>query len=41
MISETDPASKSAQAIDHLASTLTGRAVEPQEKSFFKKLLGK
>ncbi|WP_290497968.1 AAA family ATPase [Hyphomonas sp. UBA4494] len=41
MISETDPASKSAQAIDHLASTLTGRAVEPQEKSFLKKLLGK
>ena len=32
---------KSAQAIDHLASTLTGRAVEPQEKSFLKKLLGK
>ena len=41
MISETDPASKSAQAIDHLASTLTGRVVEPQEKSFLKKLLGK
>jgi pilus assembly protein CpaE len=41
MISETDPASKSAQAIDHLASTLTGRAVVPQEKSFLKKLLGK
>jgi pilus assembly protein CpaE len=41
MISETDPASKSSQAIDHLASSLTGRAVEPQEKSFLKKLLGK
>ncbi|KCZ62333.1 hypothetical protein L53_11770 [Hyphomonas sp. L-53-1-40] len=41
MISETDPASKSAQAIDHLASTLTGRAVVLQEKSFLKKLLGK
>lgn len=41
MISETDAASKSAQAIDHLASTLTGRIVQQQEKSFLKKLLGK
>lgn len=41
MISETDAASKSSQAVDHLASLLTGRAVEPQEKSFLKKLLGK
>ena len=41
MISETAPESKSSQAIDHLASTLSGRAVVPQEKSFLKKLLGK
>ncbi|MDX1291950.1 MAG: AAA family ATPase [Hyphomonas sp.] len=41
MISETDATSKSSQAVDHLASLLTGRAVEPQEKSFLKKLLGK
>jgi len=41
MISETSPESKPSQAIDHLASTLSGRAVVPQEKSFLKKLLGK
>ncbi|WP_375208708.1 CpaE family protein [Hyphomonas jannaschiana] len=41
MISETDAASRSAQAIDHMASLLTGRAVAAQQKSFFKKLLGK
>nr|WP_321442261.1 AAA family ATPase [uncultured Hyphomonas sp.] len=41
MISETDAASRSAQAIDHMASLLTGRAVAGQQKSFFKKLLGK
>lgn len=41
MISETDATSKSSQAIDHLASTLTGRTIVPQEKSFLKKLLGK
>lgn len=41
MISETDAASRSSQAIDHMASLLTGRAVEVQQKSFFKKLLGK
>ena len=41
MISETDGASRSAQAIDHMASLLTGRAVAGQQKSFFKKLLGK
>lgn len=41
MISETDPTSRSSQAIDHLASLLTGRSVEMQQKSFIKKLLGK
>tara|TARA_R110002051_G_scaffold109482_1_gene182118 strand:- start:1854 stop:3257 length:1404 start_codon:yes stop_codon:yes gene_type:complete len=41
MISETDGASRSAQAIDHMASLLTGRAVAGQQKSFIKKLLGK
>ena len=41
MISEADPASRSSQAIDHLASLLTGRTVEVQQKSFIKKLLGK
>ena len=41
MISETDAASRSSLAIDHLASVLTGRAVKVPEKSFMKKLLGK
>lgn len=41
MISETDAVAKSSQAIDHLASVLSGRSVQPQEKSFLKKLLGK
>lgn len=41
MISETDPAAKSSQAIDHLASLLTGRSVAPAQKSLIKKLLGK
>ncbi|KCZ49949.1 MULTISPECIES: AAA family ATPase [unclassified Hyphomonas] len=41
MISETDGASRSAQAIDHMASLLTGRSVAAQQKSIFKKLLGK
>ena len=41
MISETDPTSRSSQALDHLASLLTGRDVAVQEKSFIKKLLGK
>ena len=41
MISETDPTSRSSQAIDHLASLLTGRAVAVQQKSLFKKLMGK
>nr|WP_321359751.1 AAA family ATPase [uncultured Hyphomonas sp.] len=41
MISEADAASRSAQAIDHMASLLTGRSVVEQQKSFIKKLLGK
>jgi pilus assembly protein CpaE len=41
MISETDSTSRSAQAIDHMASLLTGRSVAAQQKSIFKKLLGK
>lgn len=41
MISETSPAAKSSLAIDQLASLLTGRAIQAQEKSFIKKLLGK
>ncbi|MEZ5984924.1 MAG: AAA family ATPase [Hyphomonas sp.] len=41
MISETDATARSSQAIDHLASLLTGRSVELQQKSFIKKLLGK
>ena len=41
MISETDVAAKSSQAIDHLASVLTGRTVEQTQKSFIQKLLGK
>lgn len=41
MISETSPASKSSTAIDQLASLLTGRSVQVEEKSFIKKLLGK
>jgi pilus assembly protein CpaE len=41
MISETDAASRSSLAIDHLASVLTGRTVRQPEKSFIKKLLRK
>lgn len=41
MISETSPLAKSSVAIDQLASMLTGRAIQVQEKSFLKKLLGK
>lgn len=41
MLSETDPASKSSMALDHLASLLTGKTVQQPEKSFLKKLLGK
>lgn len=42
MIAETDGASKSSMAIDHLAGVLTGRTVQVQEKkSIFAKLLSK
>lgn len=41
MISETGPGSKPAIAIDQLASTLSGRAVQKAEKSLLMKLLGK
>lgn len=41
MISETGAGSKPALAIDQLASTLSGRALQKVEKSFIKKLLGK
>jgi len=41
MISETSPSAKSSVAIDQLASLLTGRAIQLEEKSFIKKLLGK
>ena len=41
MISETSPAAKSSMAIDQLASLLTGRVIQAEEKSFIKKLLGK
>lgn len=41
MISETSPAARSSVAIDQLASILTGRAIQAEEKSFLKKLLGK
>ncbi len=41
MISETSPSAKSSMAIDQLASLLTGRAIQMEEKSFIKKLLGK
>ncbi|RAN32073.1 AAA family ATPase [Hyphomonas pacifica] len=41
MISETDATSKSSQAIDDLACVMSGRTIQPVEKSFFKKLFGK
>ena len=41
MISETDPQAKPSQAIDHLASILSGRDVSAPKKSFLQKLLGK
>jgi len=41
MISETSPTAKSSVAIDQLASILTGRAIQQEQKSFIKKLLGK
>ncbi len=41
MISETDPQAKPSQAIDHMASILSGREVGQESKSFLKKMLGK
>lgn len=41
MIAETDAGSKSSLAIDHLASLMTGRTVQVEQKSFIKKLLKK
>jgi pilus assembly protein CpaE len=41
MVSETDPSSRAAVAIDHLASVLTGRAVKQPQKTLLKKLLRK
>lgn len=41
MISETDAASKSAVAIDHLASIITGQTVTQPEKTLMQKLLRK
>lgn len=41
MLSEADPESKPSLALDHLASTLTGRTVEAAPKSLIQKLLGK
>ncbi|MBF34826.1 MAG: pilus assembly protein CpaE [Hyphomonadaceae bacterium] len=41
MISEADPQSKPAVAIDQLATTLSGRETMQPEKSLLKKLLGK
>ena len=41
MISETDPQAKPSQAIDHLASLLSGRETQQPKKSLLKKLLGK
>ena len=41
MISEADPQSKAAVAIDQLATMLSGRETVQPEKSLLKKLLGK
>ncbi|MEO0883710.1 MAG: AAA family ATPase [Pseudomonadota bacterium] len=41
MISETEPDAKSTMAINHLATLITGQAVNVQKKSFVQKLLGK
>ncbi len=41
MLSEADPESKPSLALDHLASTLTGRTVQAAPKSLIQKLLGK
>lgn len=41
MISETQADAKSSLALNHLASVLTGQAVDVPQKSFVQKLLGK
>ena len=41
MVSETQSDAKSSLAIDHLASVLTGQAVDIPEKTLMQKLLGK
>jgi len=41
MIVDSDPSAKPSEAIAHLASSLTGKAVSVPEKSFLQKLLGK
>ncbi len=41
MISETDATAKPSQAIDHLASLLTGQAVAQRQKGLFQKILGR
>ncbi|MEM9740365.1 MAG: AAA family ATPase [Pseudomonadota bacterium] len=41
MISETDPTAKPSMAIDHLASVITGQAVQQPTKSLLAKLMGK
>ncbi len=41
MISETDASSKSALAIDYLATAISGRSIQKQQKSLLQKMLGK
>ncbi|NBC20956.1 MAG: AAA family ATPase [Alphaproteobacteria bacterium] len=41
MISETDPAARPSQAVDHLASLLTGQTVAQRRKSLIDKVLGR
>ncbi|MEM7007092.1 MAG: AAA family ATPase [Pseudomonadota bacterium] len=41
MISETEPDAKSTMAINHLATLITGQAVNVPKKSFVQKFLGK
>lgn len=41
MLSEADPSAKASQALDRLASVLTGQFAEPRSKSLLQKLLRK
>mgnify|MGYP006266890051 CR=1 FL=1 len=41
MLSETDPSARPSQAIDHLASLLTGQTVAQRRKSLIQKVLGR